>query len=74
MLAILYCIKQENCKVTRLSTGLPGMLFSLLDYEVDPAMVSNIHDTINSIMHSMVTENLSSWLALCREVTVKLVF
>jgi hypothetical protein len=50
------------------------MLFSLLDYEVDPAMVSNIHDTINSIMHSMVTENLSSWLALCREVTVKLVF
>lgn len=48
--------------------GLPGMLFSLLDYEVDPAMISNIHDTINSIMHSMVTENLSSWLALCREV------
>ena len=49
-------------------SGLPGMLFSLLDNEVDPAMISNIHDTINSIMHSMVAENLSSWLALCREV------
>jgi hypothetical protein len=52
------------------STGLSGMLFSLLDYEVDPVLISNIHDTINSIMHSMVTENLSSWLALCREVSL----
>lgn len=48
--------------------GLPGMLFSLLDYEVDPGLISNIHDTINSIMHSMVAENLTSWLHLCREM------
>jgi hypothetical protein len=44
------------------------MLFSLLDYEVDPCVLSDIHDTITSIMHSMVADKLTSWLHLCREV------
>ena len=44
------------------------MLFSLLDYEVDPGLMSNIHDTINSIMQSMVVQDLTAWLSLCREV------
>lgn len=49
-------------------SGLPGLLFSLLDHEQDPGLTSNIHDTLNSIMHSMASENLSMWLGLCREV------
>ena len=48
--------------------GLPGMLFSLLDYETDGSLVSDIHDTLSSIMASMASDNLQSWLALCREV------
>jgi len=47
------------------------MLFSLLDYEVDPCVLSDIHDTITSIMHSMVADKLTSWLHLCREVHQK---
>eukprot|EP00096_Caligus_rogercresseyi_P009555 TRINITY_DN3256_c0_g1_i1.p1 TRINITY_DN3256_c0_g1~~TRINITY_DN3256_c0_g1_i1.p1 ORF type:complete len:883 (-),score=292.20 TRINITY_DN3256_c0_g1_i1:267-2915(-) len=49
-------------------SGLPGVLFSLLDLEVDPTMISNIHDTLNSIMQSMAAENLTNWLSLLREV------
>lgn len=48
--------------------GLPGLLFSLLDHEVDPSLVSDIHDTLNSMMHSTAVSNLSSWLSMCREV------
>ena len=48
--------------------GLPGLLFSLLDHELDPSLISDIHDTLNSIVHTMAAENLSQWLCLCREV------
>ena len=48
--------------------GLPGLLFSLLDYEVDPSLTSDIHDALNSMMHSTAVSNLSSWLSMCREV------
>ena len=44
------------------------MLFSLLDYETDAGLVSDIHDTLTSIVQTMAAENLQSWLALCREV------
>lgn len=49
-------------------SGLPGLMFSLLDHEQDPSMISDIHDALNSMMHSMAAENLSVWLSLCREV------
>lgn len=48
--------------------GLPGLLFSLLDHEVDPSLTSDIHDTLNSMMHSTAVTNLSAWLSMCREV------
>lgn len=56
-------------KKNLLFEGLPGMLFSLMDYEVDPCVLSDIHDTITSIMHSMVADKLTSWLHLCREAS-----
>lgn len=49
-------------------SGLPGMLFSLLDYESDHGQTSDIHDTLTSIMQGMAANNLTSWLALCREI------
>ena len=48
--------------------GLPGILFSILDHELDVALSSNIHDTLTSVMQSMAAENLTSWLSLLREV------
>ena len=48
--------------------GLPGILFSILDHELDVDLSSNIHDTLTSIMQSMAAENLTSWLSLLREV------
>ena len=50
------------------NSGLPGVMFSLLDHEVDPAIISDIHDALNSMLHSTAVENLSNWLSLCREV------
>ena len=48
--------------------GLPGILFSYLDHEMDPVLLSNIHDTLTYIMQSMAAENLTLWLSLLREV------
>ena len=48
--------------------GLPCLLFSLLDHELDPHLTSDIHDAICSMMHSTAVPTLSSWLAMCREV------
>ena len=48
--------------------GLPCLLFSLLDHELDPHLTSDIHDAICSMMHSTAVPTISSWLAMCREV------
>ena len=48
--------------------GLPGLLFSILDHELEPTILSNIHDTLTFIMHAMAAENLTMWLGLLREV------
>ena len=48
--------------------GLPCLLFSLLDHELDPHLTSDIHDAVCSMMHSTAVPTLSSWLAMCREV------
>ena len=49
--------------------GLPGLLFSTLDHELEPTILSNIHDTLTFIMHAMAAENLTMWLGLLREVS-----
>ena len=50
------------------NNGLPGMLFQLLDLEMDSSLINNIHDTLNSIMMSMASDNLTVWLSLLKEV------
>ncbi|XP_072169312.1 HEAT repeat-containing protein 5B-like [Diadema setosum] len=49
-------------------TGLEGFLFSMLNNETDPKMRSNIHDTLISMLHELVVENLAGWLTLCKAV------
>lgn len=49
-------------------SGLPGILFGMLDTEIDAEMIKNIHDTLNSMLRMLAADNLSQWLALCKNV------
>lgn len=49
-------------------TGLPGLLFGMLDTETDDEMIKNIHDTLNSMLQMLASDNLTQWLALCKNV------
>ncbi|XP_037078584.1 HEAT repeat-containing protein 5B-like [Pollicipes pollicipes] len=59
---------QETPAVPMTDTGLPGVLFSLLDTETDERLISDIHDTLNSMMLALVDDNLALWLRLCKDV------
>lgn len=49
-------------------TGLPGVLFGMLDTESDAEMIKNIHDTVTSMLQMLASDNLSQWLGLCKNV------
>ncbi|XP_054269957.1 HEAT repeat-containing protein 5B-like isoform X2 [Macrosteles quadrilineatus] len=49
-------------------SGLPGVLFSMLDTETDPRMIREIHDTLTSMLQVLAADNLSQWLSLCKVV------
>lgn len=49
-------------------TGLPGVLFAMLDTETDAEMIKNIHDTLNSMLQMLASDNLSQWLTMCKNV------
>ena len=40
----------------------------MLNSETDAKMLSNIHDTLISMLHELVMENLAGWLTLCKAV------
>lgn len=49
-------------------TGLPGVLFSMLDTETDSKLIKDIHDTLTSMLQILAADNLSLWLSLCKDV------
>ena len=49
-------------------TGLPGVLFCMLDSETDAALIKDIHDTLTSMLQMLAADNLSQWLGLCKDV------
>ncbi|CAH0385852.1 unnamed protein product [Bemisia tabaci] len=49
-------------------SGLPGILFGMLDLETDAQLIKDIHDTLTSMLQIMAAENLSLWLSLCKTV------
>lgn len=49
-------------------TGLPGVLFSMLDTEVDNKLIKDIHDTLTSMLQILAADNLAQWLSLCKDV------
>ncbi|KAH9496165.1 HEAT repeat-containing protein 5B [Bulinus truncatus] len=49
-------------------TGLEGVLFGMLDTETDTQLLSDLRDTIDSLLQSLAIANLSRWLALLKDV------
>lgn len=49
-------------------TGLPGVLFSMLDTDTDARLMKDIHDTLTSMLQMLAADNLSQWLGLCKDV------
>lgn len=49
-------------------SGLPGVLFGMLDTETDRQLVSDIHDTLTSMLQALAEDHLSHWLGLCKDV------
>lgn len=57
-----------NNSVVMSESGLPGVLFAMLDTETDAEMIKNIHDTLNSMLQILASDNLSQWLTMCKNV------
>lgn len=49
-------------------TGLPGMLFNMLNTETDSKLIKYTHDTLISMLHMLASDNLSLWLSLIKSV------
>lgn len=49
-------------------SGLPGLLFKLLDVETDKQLIKDVHDTLTSMLQMLAADNLTQWLSLCRSV------
>lgn len=49
-------------------TGLEGVLFGMLDTETDAQLLSDLRDTIDSLLQSLAIPNLGRWLALLKDV------
>jgi hypothetical protein len=68
----LIALLPYNCRVLAglviTESGLPGVLFSMLDTETDSRLIKDIHDTLTSMLQMMAADNLSQWLSLCKDV------
>lgn len=49
-------------------TGMEGRLFAMCDTEVDGKMISDIQDTLVSLLQTLATKDLTRWLSLLREI------
>lgn len=49
-------------------TGLEGALFGMMDTEIDGKLISDVQDTIDSLLQSLATKNLTRWLKLLKDV------
>lgn len=49
-------------------SGLPGVLFIMLDTEMDKQLIKDIHETLISMLQMLAVDNLSKWINLCKSV------
>ncbi|KAF2363792.1 Armadillo-type fold [Trinorchestia longiramus] len=68
VLAMLAEDSDEHSSVVIPESGLPGLLFSLLDCESDDVLVSHVQQTLLFTLHALAPTHLRMWLTLCREV------
>ena len=59
---------QERERLNMGDTGLEGALFGLLDRETDRKLVSDVRDTLVSMLHTLAANNLTRWLTLVKDV------
>lgn len=59
---------QGKDKMFITETGLEGALFSLLDEETDKKLISDVQDTLISMLQSLAADNLTRWLLLIKDV------
>lgn len=57
-----------NDNLAMTESGLPGLLFRLLDIETDKQLIKDVHDTLTSMLQMLAGDNLTQWLSLCRTV------
>ena len=64
-----YVIKdKDKPKAAITETGLEGALFSMLDKERDKKMISDVQDTLVSLLQALAADNLTRWLTLIKDV------
>ncbi|KAK3093785.1 hypothetical protein FSP39_020183 [Pinctada imbricata] len=49
-------------------TGLEGVLYGMMDTETDGKLISDVQDTLVSLLQSLATKNLTRWLLLLKDV------
>lgn len=54
--------------LTITESGLPGVLFCMLDTETDAPLIKDIHDTLTSMLQVLAADSLGQWLGLCKDV------
>ncbi|XP_064600027.1 HEAT repeat-containing protein 5B-like isoform X2 [Liolophura sinensis] len=57
---------QPGAKLTDM--GLEGELFGMMDTETDGKLISDVQDTLVSLLQSLATDNLSRWLLLIKDI------
>ena len=67
-LAVDDTLKDAKAEFCITESGLEGALFAMCDTEVDEKLISDIQDTLVSLLQSLATQNLTRWLNLVREV------
>ena len=61
-------LKDSKTEFCITESGLEGALFAMCDTEIDEKLLSDIQDTLVSLLQSLATQNLTRWLNLVREV------
>lgn len=51
--------------------GLEYLLFKMLDIETNPYLIRDIHDILNSLLCTLLSEfTLKQWLFLCKDIAI----
>lgn len=64
------CCNAISLDCIKIEFGLPGILFTMLDTETDVEIIMNIQDTLASMIQTLVSDNLTTWLNLCKSILI----